>query len=151
MRNLLHRFGLTAFIVLLLVIICVSLMGIFVSGPVLKNEYEQRRIESEIKSENKACEQIERHSFRYVTFTCESDESYTIYDENAKKIASRKKSEADFAKANELLANYKEMANTTFSIGYGYEGIAYVANSGSTMLVVDFDSFEVLFYNGGQR
>ncbi|MDH6366074.1 MULTISPECIES: hypothetical protein [unclassified Breznakia] len=151
MRDMFRRFGLTAFIIFLLLIIIVSFMGIFVSGPVMKNEEVNQNIISKIETKNKACEQVVRHSFRYVTFTCESDSAYTIYDENAKKIASRKKSDVDFQKANEIAQTYDEFKDVRVEIGYGYEGVAYVAEVGSTMLIIDFDSYEVLFYNGGQR
>lgn len=150
MKNLNYKkILLTCFLLLLLGLIVVSILGVYVSGPLRKQENDEAKIETTIKKEE-SCEVIDRISFQFVTYTCETSKNYVIFDENGEKIATRKKSEAQFSDVEKIVSDYSELEGAEVRVGYGYEAPAYYITKGIYVLVVDFDTLEVIYSSGGK-
>lgn len=144
------KMGLTCFLIFAAVLIFYVFVGIFISGPVYKQQADQQEIMDKMNASNGQCESIMRHSFKYVTYTCTSKDKYTIYDKNAKRIASREKSDAQFVAVEKIKNQYPEFKDKEVEVAYGYDGIAYMVENKSNLLIIDFDDLEVLFYSGGE-
>ena len=150
MKNLNYKkLFLTCFLFILVGVIVVSILGIFVSGPLRKQEDDEAKIESLIKKEE-SCKMIERISFEFVTYTCETTNNYIVFDENGKKIATRKKKDAQVLEVEKIVRKYPELEEARIQVGYGYEAPAYYITQGIYVLVVDFDTLEVIYSSGGK-
>lgn len=140
---------LTCFLLFLTVLIFYGFIGVFISGPVFKQAAKEQKLETTIRKQNKACEIVERYSFKYVTYTCETEDAYVIYDKNGEKIIERTKAELQFDKVYEISSKYPEFDGMEPSITYGYDEMVYLFEKGAVFLVLDFDSLDLLFYSGG--
>lgn len=137
----------TTILILLLVYIVYTFIGIFISAPNQIYKDKEISITEKIKKDNKKIIDVERFSFKYVTYTATTKKSYIIYDHNGKKIATRKKSEAQFDKVKEIInKKYPALKDSEIKIGYGKKNIAYVIEDGYTWLVLDFDTLKEVFY-----
>jgi len=150
MKNLNYKkIAFTFSLIILVGLIVISIQGIFVSGPLRKQEQDEANIHKKIQKDQ-TCSQINRISFKFVTYTCEETKQYVIYDENAKKIATRKKSEAQFSKVKEIVNEYQKFKDAQIQVGYGYEAPAYYIAKDIDSLVIDFDTLEVIYSSGGK-
>lgn len=141
----------TVILVIILFLVIYIIMANFVTGPVNKNESDINAVKDKISSNNKTCKQIYRTSFKYVTYTCTSSDKYYVYDANGKLLLKRDKSLADFDKVRSMINDkYSYFKNSKIKIGYGRKNIAYVIEKDTNMLIIDFDSFKVIFNSGGE-
>lgn len=138
----------TIVLTLVLVLQCFFLIGITISGPYYRNVQEEKQMIDKISAKEKNIIAIERHSFQYVTYTCETKNSYVIYDENGKKVLTRKKSELQLDKVKKMVEKqYPILKEQEIKISYGYKGAVYLLeNKNHTMLMLDFDTLKKVFY-----
>lgn len=137
----------TTLLVILLLFIVYHAISIFISAPNQIYKEEENKIIERIKKDNTKIEEIERFSFKYVTYTASTDKNYIIYDHNGDKIATRKKSDAQFDKVKEKIEkNYPSLKDSEIKIGYGKKNVAYIIENGYTWLVLDFDTLKEVFY-----
>ncbi|MDF9824082.1 hypothetical protein M2475_000404 [Breznakia sp. PF5-3] len=140
----------TLALLLLTLLIMIGVMAIFISGPVLKNQSAEEKVIDKIRNDEDTCESIDRYSFEFVTYTCETSSEYVIYDKNGKKIASRGKKEAQFDEVKEKQSKYEEFNGIEPVVSYGYDSVVYIFENDIDMLVYDFENLELLFYSGGK-
>lgn len=132
-----------ALFILLLFIIAI-LWALNISGP--SRAYEKKITDQiqQIKDTHTAIGQIERHVFRYITYVGEDDSSYYWFNEDAQVITTRTKTTRDDAGVRQELTKQGYTVEK-ITLGYGYENPAYVAQCTDRIVLVDYDSKEVIY------
>lgn len=147
MRYNLKSIGITLLLVILLIFVFLMNMGIFVSGPKRKMEDETYRIIEKIEHGKNASKFLYRHSFKYVVYVGETKKDYIWYDASGKKIASRKKKDAQFDKVKNKMIKKGFKKDTPVTLGYGYKHPVYVIEDGYHIYYLDFDTCKEVFYS----
>lgn len=140
---------LTIFLLLLLIVVIYSLIGITITGPYYAGQSEGNKVIEKIeKNEKEDIISISRHSFEYVTYTCETKKKYVIYNEKGERILSRKKTEMQLEEVNKIVnKTYPALAKQEIQLSYGYENAVYlIEDDNYTKLMLDFDTLEEVFY-----
>lgn len=141
----------TLLLVIILILVIWNIMAIFVVGPSNKYESDNQAVIDKIATKQKKYKSITRNSFKYITYTCVTDNKYLIYDKTGKKLLERKKSKADFTKITQMInKNYSFFKNQKIKVAYGYKNIAYVVEKQGHFLVLDFDKAKVIYNSGGE-
>lgn len=137
---------LTMLLLLILALVLYLMAAVFISGPYYAIEKEDEKIESVIRGKEKDIVSIERQSFSYVTYVCETKSKYVVYDQTGKKIITRKKKELQLDKVEKLIdENYKGYKKMTVNIGYAYDNIAYIVTLDEDKVLIDFDELKIVF------
>lgn len=138
---------LTVFLLFSLAVVIYTCIGIFISGPAIKYEEEQESIHQKIASKKKGVTHIYKHSFQFVTYIAETNKQYLVYDKNAKQIATRTKIDAKFEEAKQAAIKKDAIfIDIEATIGYGYEEVVYTFENGNTMLLLDYETLDEIFY-----
>lgn len=139
---------LTIFLIIIVIYLVYVLIGINITGPYHKTQDKIDKVITKIEEKEKNVQSITRHSFKYVTYTCESEDYYRIYDENGRRILSRKKAELNFDKVRDIIyKSYPELKDIDIQVSYGYKnGVFLVEDDNYTMLMLDIDTHKKVFY-----
>lgn len=131
-------------LVILLVLVVFILWVLNVSGPARAYEAKIADQIEEIQTSHTAVGDIKRDVFRYVTYIGEDDTLYYWFSEEAQIITTREKTKRDDEGA---LQAYTDLgySPTSISLGYGYDGPVYRAECDGTLILLDFDTLEVVF------
>ena len=82
--------------------------------------------------------------FRYITYTGEDDSSYYWFNEEGQVITTREKTTRDDEAARTAVTQMGYTVETV-TLGYGYEGPAYLVYCTDRLIVLDYDSREVIY------
>lgn len=142
-----HSKWMTLLLVLILVFVVYFMIAVFISGPYYAMKAEDDKVEDVIRKKEKDVVSIERHSFFYVTYVCESEDAFTIYDKSGKRLISRDKKELRLEEVKDIIKKeYDFMNNFEIHIGYGYDSMAYVVeNNKKEYVMLDFDELVILY------
>ena len=138
----------TILLVCIVIFLVYVLIGINITGPYHKTHDKIESVITKIEEKEKKVQSIIRHSFKFVTYTCESEDYYRIYDENGKRILSRKKEDLDFDKVKKIInKSYPELKDVDIEVGYGYKnGVYAIEDDNHTLLMLDIDTHKKVFY-----
>lgn len=136
------------FLVLILIVVIYSLIGISITGPYYLGQQDRNEVISKIEKSEKNVKSITRHSFEFITYTCETEDEYIIYNENGEKILTRDKKDLQLDEVEKIInKEYPELANQDIQLSYGYENAVYlIEDDNYTMLMLDFDDLKEVFY-----
>lgn len=139
---------LVVFLLLVLIVVIYSLIGISVTGPYYLGQKDRNEVISKIEKSEKDVKSITRHSFEFITYTCETDDEYIIYNENGEKILTRDKKDLQLEEVEKIInKDYPALANQKIQLSYGYENAVYlIEDDNYTMLMLDFDELKEVFY-----
>ncbi|NBK97790.1 MAG: hypothetical protein EOM50_07185 [Erysipelotrichia bacterium] len=142
--------SITLTMVLLCVLIaCVyALIAFNITGPYYMGQSKSEKVIEKIKQKEKQVVSIKRHSFQYITYTCETKNKYIIYNEKGEKILTRSKKDLQLDKVKAIVnESYPELADEEIQISYGYKNAVYLLEDDQyTMLMLDFDKLKEVFY-----
>lgn len=129
---------------LLLLLVIAVLWSLSVSGPARAYEQKIARQVQTIEQTHTAVENIERHVFRYITYTGEDAGSYYWFNEEGQVITTREKTtlQEETVRAAVRAMGYDVVSIT---LGYGYENPAYIVDCGDRVVLLDYDSHEVIY------
>lgn len=130
------------FLVLLLVI--ALLWTLNVSGPARAYEQKLNDQIAQIRRAHTAVDNIERNVFRYITYVGEDTSSYYWFNEEGQVITTRAKNTRDDAAAMQAVSRLG-YAPLEVSLGYGYENPAYVVRCDDRLVLLDYDSKEMIY------
>lgn len=136
------------FLLFILIVVIYSLIGISVTGPYYLGQKDQSEVIAIIEKNEDDIIAITRHSFEFITYTCETDDEFIIYNEKGEKILTRNKEDLQLDEVEEIIKNdYPALLNQTIQISYGYENAVYlIEDDNFTMLMLDFDELKEVFY-----
>ena len=86
---------------------------------------------------------LQRHVFRYVTYSGEDRQNYYWFNTEGQVITTRAKGTRDDDAAR-VAAQALGMDAESVTLGYGYENPVYVLQSGDTTLLLDYDTLELV-------
>lgn len=133
----------TAFLTVMLLLVIASMWALFVSGPARAYEVKLAQEEEAIISQHDAVGNLQRHVFRYVTYSSEDRQNYYWFNTEGQVITMRAKGTRDDDAAR-AAAQALGMDAESVTLGYGYEGPVYVLQSGDTTLLLDYDTLELV-------
>ena len=134
----------SASLLLVLLLVIAVLWSLSVSGPARAYEQKLEQQVRTIQEAHTAVGNIERHVFRYVTYTGEDDTSYYWFNEEGQVITTREKTTRDDEAARTAVTQMGYTVETV-TLGYGYEGPAYLVYCTDRLIVLDYDSREVIY------
>lgn len=139
--------SLTIFLVFSMLVVFFVSVGIFISGPYFQN-FEKEQDVVDIILENYDNEvSITRNAFAYVTYTVEDEDSYIIYNEVGEYVLTRNKQSLQLDNVKQIIKEqYPSLQEAIIQISYGYDTAVYYIEYEYEILVIDYDSLEVLFY-----
>lgn len=139
---------LVLFLVLILIVVIYSLIGISITGPYYLGQQDRNEVISKIEKSEKNVKSITRHSFEFITYTCETEDEYIIYNENGEKILTRDKKDLQLDEVEKIInKDYPELVSQEIQLSYGYENAVYlIEDDNYTMLMLDFDDLKEVFY-----
>ncbi len=123
----------TAFLTVMLLLVIASMWALFVSGPARAYEVKLAQEEEAIISQHDAVGNLQRHVFRYVTYSGEDRQNYYWFNTEGQVITTRAKGTRDDDAAR-AAAQALGMDAESVTLGYGYENPVYVLQSGDTTL-----------------
>lgn len=138
----------TIFLVLIVLFLVYFIVAINVSGPYYQSKVKQDQIITQINQEEKADNKVTRYSFKYVTYTSESEKLYRIYDADGELIMRIKKSALALDKVKDIIdEKYPSLRGEAIQISYGYKnGVYLIENDNDTKLMLDIDTLKKVFY-----
>ena len=140
------------FVNLLLIVTLIFLIyvniGLHVSGPnnlyvMTQNEMEQKIIEQV----GETCE-VSRHAYRYVTYSCIADDQAYFFDNESSEIVTKDYSQSNVTMAANIARNQYGLEAEPM-LGYGIDNPVYVFENGEDILLLDYDTYEEVFYMKG--
>lgn len=139
---------LVLFLVLILIVVIYSLIGISITGPYYLGQQDRNEVISKIEKSEKDVKSITRHSFEFITYTCETEDEYIIYNEKGEKILTRDKKDIQLDEVEKIInKDYPELVSQEIQLSYGYENAVYlIEDDNYTMLMLDFDDLKEVFY-----
>lgn len=139
---------LVLFLVLILIVVIYSLIGISITGPYYLGQQDRNEVISKIEKSEKGVKSITRHSFEFITYTCETEDEYIIYNEKGEKILTRDKKDIQLDEVEKIInKDYPELVSQEIQLSYGYENAVYlIEDDNYTMLMLDFDDLKEVFY-----
>lgn len=139
---------LTIALLFVVIVLVYVLIGISITGPYYAGQKDRSSVIAKIEKAEKKIVSITRHSFEFVTYTCETDQNFIIYNEKGEKILTRDKDELKLDEVNAILADkYPALSDKKITISYGYEDAVYlIEDDHYTMLMLDFDQLNEVFY-----
>lgn len=130
---------------LLFVVVILSEIGIFISGP--KNYYEDKVTSqiNTIKESYQDITDINRHVFSYIIYSGQMGNEVLWFNENGLLLTKRDVNVIDKEKA---LLQAKEMGieSEQVSLGYGYDNPVYVVENEQVEVYLDVDTMKQVFY-----
>ena len=137
----------TCSLILILFFVFYAFIGILISGPVLKVQSEEASVIAKIEKENKGIENIEKHIFKYVTYSAEDEDTYYFFDEEGNKLAIRDKKNAKFEDVKKLIEEeYPSLKDVEIQIGYGKNKPAYIIEKDYELLILNYDNLREVYY-----
>lgn len=131
-------------LVILLLLLVAVLWALNISGP--SRAYEQKINDQikEIQEKHTAVGDVHRDVFRYITYIGEDDSLYYWFTEDAQIITTREKTTRNDEGA---IAAYAKLGYqvSSVSLGYGYEGPVYTAKSDGRLVLLDYDTLELVY------
>lgn len=112
----------------------------------MKFDKENERLINKIKEKYPKADNFYRHSFQYVTYSANDGYYYRFFDKDGELIVSCLKSKADFAKVKAIAENEFNVEDPLIELGYGYNNPCYVIDQEDVILLIDFDTYEVVYY-----
>lgn len=139
---------LTIGLVIVLILLMMSLWSLFISGPVRIHEQQDASMLAKIEDKVKGIQGITSHQFAYLTFNGYTKSKLVWFDAKGKVITERKIETLDYDKVEKWVKKKYGFKPETIGLGYGYDNPAYVIQQNKTLILIDYDTF-VLVYKGG--
>lgn len=118
-------------------------VGALRQRPARAYEVKLAQEEEAIISQHDAVGNLQRHVFRYVTYSGEDRQNYYWFNTEGQVITTRAKGTRDDDAAR-AAAQALGMDAESVTLGYGYENPVYVLQSGDTTLLLDYDTLELV-------
>ena len=138
--------GITLGLVVIACIVFYLNIAIFISGPVHKyNDKIDHQI-AHIKKAYTDISDITRHVFHYVVYIGEDKENYVWFNEKGKSIDVRTKDTYDIRKVKQIIKEDYHGRDLKITLGYGYKNPVYVVNFDQGEVLLDYDTFEEIYF-----
>lgn len=126
----------------------VSIMAIFVSGPLVKYNKNVNKVMTLI-TENKEYISIKQDVFRYETYVVETELSFEIFDAKGDFVLRRAKKDLDYNRVLTYVFDTFGLRDVEIDIGYGYTNGVYLVRTNNVTIWIDIDEYiEVFYYEG---
>ena len=131
---------------IVLVAVVVVEIALFISGPSRKYEQSIVQEESRITSNYKNIKELTRHAFYYTTYVGEQGNQLLWFNEEGKKIVSKKKSSLQMEEATKIARETYGASDIEVTLGYGYKNPAYVIQSDVGCILLDYDTLKEVYF-----
>lgn len=139
---------LTIGLVVVLVLLVMGLWSLFISGPVRIHEQQETAMLAKMEAKVKGIEGLTSHQFAYLTFNGYTKSKLVWFDAKGNIITERKIETLNYDKVSKWVKKKYGFTPETIGLGYGYDNPAYIIQHHKTLIVVDYDTY-VLVYKGG--
>lgn len=125
-------------------------VGLNISGPAHLNENAIVQVQQKIQKRFPAIQQIERHSFKYITYSAVVNDKAYFFDHEGGLIVEKMYNEEQKEKVKEIALS-KGFENPTIKLGYGYINPVFIIEEKEGFLYLDYDTLEIIFYMKGEE
>ena len=139
-RNRKYGPGVTAILILAMILIASVYWSLFVSGPSRVYEKREERIIAGIMDENARVKGLTRHEFNYVTYQGYTEDTLYWFNEKSDLITTRSIDSLDYEKAKQVALDQYKIECDTITLGYGYNSPVYEIRGSGKMLLLDYDT-----------
>lgn len=122
-------------------------VGLNISGPQNKYEMNEKQMIQRIQAEV-ACENVNRHSYQFVTYACHDRDQAYFFDIDGQLIVKKDFSESKLLQSRQI-ANRQYGIECEPMLGYGQSNPVFVFETEKDILLLDYDTYEEIFYMKG--
>lgn len=124
-------------------------VGLNVSGPTHIEEKKDEVVLEKVNKQFPFIHSLYRHSFQFVTYSAISNDKVYVFDYEGGLVVSKDYQESMMSEIQSIVRDEYGIDNADVHIGYGYDNVVFVVEQDQSMICIDYDTKEVVFYSRG--